>query len=103
MSHAIVAVTSTVCVTGLVSICHNFPHGNDPPALMKTSASMFVATATCGSTPNAMRTGTVMRDVLPVTTLMLLVRKKTAATMKSLASGTRHLIKAASYLRCDGL
>jgi putative SOS response-associated peptidase YedK len=26
MSHAIVAVTSTVCATGLVSICHNSPY-----------------------------------------------------------------------------
>src|ERR1700688_2344936 len=26
MPHAIVAVTSTVGATGLVSICHNFPH-----------------------------------------------------------------------------
>jgi hypothetical protein len=38
-----------------------------------------------------------------VTTLMLLVTKKTAATMRSLPSGTRHLIKAELHLRSDGL
>jgi hypothetical protein len=43
---------------------------------------MFVATATCGSTPNPIKTGTVIRDVLPVTTLTLLVRKKMVQMMR---------------------
>lgn len=33
-------------------------------------------------------TGTVMRDVLPVTTLMTLVTKKTTTRVKSLAADT---------------
>ena len=55
---------------------------------------MLVATAICGSIPKAIKTGTVMSDVAPVTTLTQLVKKKTAATMSSLPSGTRHRIKA---------
>lgn len=69
--------------------------GSDPPTLMKINAIMFVATATCGSTPNAIITGTVMRDVLPVTTLMTLVTKKTAARMASFDAAT-----SSSYQGC---
>lgn len=43
-----------------------------------------------------------MRDVLPVTTLTLLVRKKMVA-ISNLLTGTRHIMKAASGLLCDGL
>jgi hypothetical protein len=60
---------------------------------------MFVATATCASTPNEIKAGTVIRDVLPVTTLTLLVKKKMMARMNSLMSGTRHLIKAVPHLK----
>lgn len=38
---------------------------------------MLVATADLGSMPNWSMAGTVMREVLPVTTLTMLVRKKT--------------------------
>jgi hypothetical protein len=55
---------------------------------MKINAIMFVATAMCGSMPKAIITGTVIREVLPVTTLMTLVRKKTEMRTKSLAKGT---------------
>jgi len=55
---------------------------------MKINAIMFVATATWGSMPTAIMTGTVMRDVLPVTTLMTLVRKKTETRMSNLSRGT---------------
>jgi hypothetical protein len=60
--------------------------------LMKTSASMFVATATCGSIPNWIITGTVIRDVLPVTTLIKLVAKKTAIRTSSFGVGTKGII-----------
>ena len=63
-------------------------NGSDPPELMKINAIMLVATATCGSIPNAIITGTVMRDVLPVTTLMTLVTKKTAIRIASFEAGT---------------
>jgi hypothetical protein len=43
---------------------------------MKVSANMLVATAARGSMWNWNIAGTVMRDVLPVTTLRALVRKK---------------------------
>jgi hypothetical protein len=56
---------------------------------MKTKAIMFVATAVCASIPILIITGTVMRDVLPVTTLTMLVRKKTAIRMASFGAGTR--------------
>ena len=49
---------------------------------------MFVATATCGSIPNSIITGTVMSEVLPVTTLTTLVRKKTMTRMMSFDAGT---------------
>ena len=38
--------------------------------------SMFVATATCGSIPSCIITGTVMSDVPPVTTLNTAVKAK---------------------------
>jgi hypothetical protein len=38
---------------------------------------MFVATADRGSMPNSNITGTVISEVLPVTTLIILVKKKT--------------------------
>ena len=58
-----------------------FPmNGNEPPTLMNVKASMLVATATWSSMP---------RDVLPVATLMTLVKKNTATRVKSLAPDTR--------------
>ena len=45
---------------------------------------MFVATATCGSIPNSIRTGTVISEVLPVTTLTMLVSKKIEMRTRSL-------------------
>jgi hypothetical protein len=45
---------------------------------MKVSANMLVATAIRASIPNWNITGTVMTEVLPVTTLMPLVTKNTA-------------------------
>jgi len=62
--------------------------GKEPPTLMKVKASMLVAIATWASMPRAIMTGTVMRDVLPVTTLMTLVTKKTTTRVKSLAADT---------------
>jgi hypothetical protein len=50
---------------------------------------MFVATATWASMPRAIMTGTVIRDVLPVTTLITLVKKNTAIKTESLAPDTR--------------
>jgi len=44
--------------------------------LMRVRASMFVATAERGSIPNWSMAGTVMSEVPPVTTLIMLVRKK---------------------------
>jgi hypothetical protein len=44
--------------------------------LMNVSANMLVATAPRGSIPNWNIAGTVINEVLPVTTLMLLVAKK---------------------------
>src|ERR1700684_2859867 len=72
---------------------------------MKINAIMFVATATCGSIPNAIITGTVMRDVLPVTTLMTLVMKKTATRMSDLSRGTPSIVsrlcRVSSVVVCD--
>ena len=66
-----------------------FPlNGSEPPRLRNMSASMFVATATCGSIPTAIIVGTVMSDVLPVTTLMSAVRKKTTTSRMSFDGGT---------------
>jgi hypothetical protein len=39
--------------------------------------------------PRAIMTGTVIRDVLPVTTLITLVKKNTAIKTESLAPDTR--------------
>jgi hypothetical protein len=67
-----------------------FPmNGNEPPTLIKVKASMLVATATWASMPRAIITGTVMREVLPVTTLITLVKKNTAIKVDSLAPDTR--------------
>ena len=54
---------------------------------MNVMANMFVAIAMCGSIPKAIMTGTVMREVLPVTTLTMLVRKKTAIRTRRFAVG----------------
>jgi hypothetical protein len=51
-------------------------NGKEPPTLIKVKASMLVAIATWASMPKAIITGTVIREVLPVTTLITLVRKK---------------------------
>jgi hypothetical protein len=64
-------------------------NSKEPPTLIKVKASMLVATATWASMPNATITGTVMREVLPVTTLITLVRKNTMTRVKSLAPDTR--------------
>src|ERR1035438_3236922 len=53
-------------------------NGKEPPTLMKVSASMLVAIAMCGSMPRLIIAGTVMIEVLPVTTLITLVKKKIA-------------------------
>jgi hypothetical protein len=53
-------------------------NGKVPPTLISVSANMLVATATCGLIPAWNITGTVMIDVLPVTTLTMLVAKKIA-------------------------
>jgi hypothetical protein len=53
-------------------------NGKLPPRLMKVSANILFATATRASIPIWNITGTVMIDVLPVTTLTPLVAKKTA-------------------------
>jgi hypothetical protein len=55
---------------------------------MNIKAIMFVATATCGSIPSSIITGTVIRDVLPVTTLITLVKKKMATRISNLLAGT---------------
>ena len=55
-----------------------------PPRLKKMSATMFVATATRGLTPNESITG-VISEVPPVTTLIPAV-KKNAATKQSKAT-----------------
>jgi hypothetical protein len=64
-------------------------NGKEPPTLINVKASMLVATATWASMPRAIITGTVIRDVLPVTTLITLVKKKTAIKVKSLVPDTR--------------
>jgi hypothetical protein len=52
--------------------------GKVPPKLINVSANMLVATATRESIPNWNIAGTVIIDVLPVTTLTPLVAKKMA-------------------------
>jgi hypothetical protein len=59
---------------------------------MKVKPSILVATAMWTSIPNAIITGTVIRDVLPVTTLTALVRKNTAIRMQSLEADTENMI-----------
>ena len=56
-------------------------NGRLPPRLMKVSANILVATATRASIPTWNITGTVMIDVLPVTTLTKLVAKNTTIKM----------------------
>jgi len=63
--------------------------GKEPPMLIRIKANMLVVTARWGSMPNAINAGTVMRDVLPVTTLMTLVKKKTALRMTSFSGDTK--------------
>jgi hypothetical protein len=55
---------------------------------MKVKASMLVAIATCASIPKEIITGTVMRDVLPVTILRMLVKKNTTIRTRSFAVDT---------------
>jgi hypothetical protein len=50
--------------------------GSAPPALIKISPNMFVATATRGSTPKSSMAGTVTSEVLPVTTPTALVTNR---------------------------
>jgi hypothetical protein len=64
-------------------------NGKEPPTLINVKASIFVATAKWASMPRAIITGTVIKEVLPVTTLMTLVKKKTAIKTQSLAPDTR--------------
>jgi hypothetical protein len=64
-------------------------NGKEPPTLIKVKASILVATATWASIPKPIITGTVIREVLPVTTLSTLVKKNTAIKAKSLAPGTQ--------------
>jgi len=68
-----------------VSVLRN---GKLPPMLMKVSANMLVATATRASIPSWNITGTVMTEVLPVTTLTPLVTKNTATKMTNCICGT---------------
>ena len=51
-------------------------NGNVPPKLRKVKPNMFLARATRGSIPNVNIAGTVMSELLPVTTPTMLVRKK---------------------------
>ena len=44
---------------------------------------MLVATATCGFMPHCIITGTVIREVPPVTTLMTAVKKNTTTNKKT--------------------
>lgn len=57
--------------------------GNVPLTLIKVKTSILVAREVRGSTPNCNMAGTVIREVLPVTTLMMLVRKKTLMRMSN--------------------
>jgi hypothetical protein len=52
-------------------------NGKEPPTLIQAKASILVATATCASMSRAIITGTVMRDVLPVTKRITLAKKNT--------------------------
>ena len=71
-----------------------FPmNGKEPPTLIKVKASMLVATATWASMPRAIITGTVMRDVLLVTTLITLVKNNTAIKVESLAPNTSAIVR----------
>ena len=55
---------------------------------MNVKANMLVAIARCGSMPTLIITGTVMREVLPVTTLITIVREKTTIRMTRCAVDT---------------
>jgi hypothetical protein len=72
--------------------------GNEPPRLMNINAIMFVATATCGSMPNAIITGTVISDVPSVTTLIKPVRKKIATRISNLLAGIKLLAKLIGFI-----
>jgi hypothetical protein len=67
---------------------------NEPPKLIKVKASILVAMATWASIPKLIITGTVTSEVLPVTTLTTLVRKKTKISVISFAAGTRQSYQA---------
>lgn len=53
--------------------------GSVPPTLIKVNASILVAMAIRGLTPNSSMTGTVMREVLPAIVLIMLAIKKITA------------------------
>lgn len=54
-------------------------NGSDPPTLMKSSVTMFVASAVRAGMPNRIMTGTVISAVAPVTTVTMQVTKTIAA------------------------
>src|ERR1035438_2559484 len=77
-------------------------NGKEPPTLMKVNASMLVAIAMCGSMPRLIIAGTVMRDVLPVTTLRTLVKKKITIRKTSCGVDMRLGLSASGSLLCRG-
>lgn len=64
-------------------------NGTEPPTLMSVRASILVAIATWASMPKLIITGIVIRDVLPVTTLTMLVTKKIVTSKASFVVDTR--------------
>jgi hypothetical protein len=64
-------------------------NGKEPPRSLKSKPACSFATATWASMPKAIMTGTVIKDVLPVTTLITLVKKNTAIKRERFASGTQ--------------
>ena len=71
---------SVFCAQGLWSVLIRFSGLNFALAIFRLRPL---------SMPKAIITGTVMRDVLPVTTLITLVRKNTMIRVNSLAPDTR--------------
>ena len=67
-------------------------NGKEPPTLIKVKASMLVAIATWASMPKAIITGTVIREVLPVTTLITLVKKNTTTRVREFGPGHATMI-----------
>jgi hypothetical protein len=64
------------------------PRTAGPPTLRKVSTSMFAAIAMWASKPIVIIAGTVMSEVLPVTTLTMLVKNKMVITVMSLLAHT---------------